>query len=253
MRDHLLDGCAYRRLSDANCINHKQCLEHKIKSWIKTYNKTLTKMECAFLKQGLEHNKKAFAGFYLTLKAHKLKPGQNVTHLKSQQIVTCPGSLLHPLGIWTDHKLQTLAKQQVSYFCNSYDLRQDLCSTQYHPMVQLFTADAVSMYTNIPTNTIIMLIAKYICKSVSKECPKQNEALITALKLVMLNNIFSFGDMMFKQLNGTAMGTPPAPPYTTIYYGLHKSKFLPNHWQHIIFYKCFIDDVFGIWLPHPNP
>ena len=83
MRDHLLDGCTYRRLSVADCINHKQRLEHEIKSWIKTYNKTLTKMERAFLKQGLQHNKKAFTGFYLTLKAHKLKPGQNVTHLKS--------------------------------------------------------------------------------------------------------------------------------------------------------------------------
>ena len=116
MSDHLLDGRTYRRLSDADCINHKQCLEHEIKSWMKTYNKTLTKMECAFLKQGLEHNKKAFAGFYLTLKGHKLKPGQNVTHLKSRPIVTCPGNLLHSLGIWTDRKLQNLAKQQDHIF-----------------------------------------------------------------------------------------------------------------------------------------
>ena len=169
-------------------------------------------MEHAFLEQGLEQNKKAFTGLYLTVNAHKWKPGQNVTHLKSRPIVTCPGSLLHPLGIWTDCKLQALAKQQVSYFCNSYDLCQDLCSTQYHPTAQLFTADAVSMYTNIPTNTAIMLIAKYIPKSVSEEHSKQNETLITALKLVMLNNIFSLGDMTFKQRNGTAMGTPPAPP-----------------------------------------
>ena len=90
-------------------------------------------MECAFLKQGLQDNKKAFAGFYLTLKAHKLKPGQNVTHLKSRPIVSCPGSILHPLGIWTDRKLQALAKEPVSYFRNSYDLRQELCSTNYHP------------------------------------------------------------------------------------------------------------------------
>ena len=165
-------------------------------------------MERAFLKQGLEQNKKAFAGFYLTLKAHKLKPGQNVTHLKSRPIVSCPGSLIHPLGIWTDCKLQSLAKQQVSYFRNSYDLRQDLCSTQYPTTAQLFTAYAVSMYTNIPTNTAIMLIAKYIHKDVPEECPKQNEPLIAVLKLVMLKNIFSFGNMMFKQLNGTAMGSP---------------------------------------------
>ena len=220
MRDHLLDGRTYRRLSEADCNNHKQRLIKEIKSWLKQYNKTLTKMERAFLKQGLDQNKRAFAGFYLTLKAHKLKPGQNVTHLKSRPIVSCPGSLLHPLGIWTDRKLQSLAKQQISYFRNSFDLRQELCSTQY-PTAQLFTADAVSMYTNIPTNTAIMFIARHLRKNIPDERPKQNEALIAALKLVMLNNIFSFGDMTFKQLNGTAMGTPPAPPYATIYYGIH--------------------------------
>ena len=69
----------------------------------------------------------------------------------------------------------------------------------------------------------------------------------------MLNNIFSFGDMTFKQNFGTAMGTPPAPPYATIYYGLHESKFLPQYQNHVMFYKRSIDDVLGIWLPHPNP
>ena len=131
-------------------------------------------MERAFLKQGLDQNKRAFAGFYLTLKAHKLKPGQNVTHLKSRPIVSCPGSQ----GIWTNRKLQSLAKQQISYFRNSFDLRQDLCSSQYPTTAKLFTADAVSMYTNIPTNTAIMLILRHLRKNIPEERPKQNEALI---------------------------------------------------------------------------
>ena len=212
MRDHLLDGRTYRRLSEADCNNHKQRLIQEIKSRLKQYNQTLTKMERAFLKQGLDQNKRAFAGFYLTIKAHKLKPGQNATHLKSRPIVSCPGSLLHPLDIWTDCKLQSLAKQEISYFRNSFDLSQDLCSSQYPTTAQLFTADAVSMYTNIPTNTAIMLIARHRPKNIPEERTKQNETLISALKLVMLNNIFSFGDMAFNQLNGTAVGTPPAPP-----------------------------------------
>ena len=169
MKDHLLDGRTYQQLTDTDCVNNKKRLEQELKSWMKTYNKTLTKMERAFLKQGLEQNKKTFASFYLTLKAHKLKLDQNVTRLKSRPIVACPGSLLHPLGIWIDQKLQTLAKQQVSYFRNSYKLRQELCSTTYPPNAKLFTADAISMYTNIPTNTAIMLIAKHIRKSVSEE------------------------------------------------------------------------------------
>ena len=126
MKDHLLDGRTYRRLSQDDCAHNKKRIKEELKSWMKTFNKTLTKMERAFLKQGLDNNIKAFAGFYLTLKAHKLKPGQNVTHLKSRPIVAWPGSLLHPLGIWIDRKLQVIAKQQESYFWNSFELRQQL-------------------------------------------------------------------------------------------------------------------------------
>ena len=34
MRDHLLDGCTYRLLSNADCANHKQRLENEIKAWM---------------------------------------------------------------------------------------------------------------------------------------------------------------------------------------------------------------------------
>ena len=48
------------------------------------------------------------------------------------------------------------------------------------------------------------------------------------------------------------MGTPLAPPYTTIYYGIHKEKFLPHHSQCVIYYRRFIDDVIGIWCTNKN-
>ena len=69
----------------------------------------------------------------------------------------------------------------------------------------------------------------------------------------MTLDIFTFGDITLKQLNGTAMGTPPAPPYATIYYGMHEEKFLPHHSQWVIYYRRFIDDVIGIWCPNKNP
>ena len=59
----------------------------------------LTKMECAFIRDELNSNQSPHAQFYLTLKAHKLKPGQMVDHLKSRPIVSCPSSLLHGLGV----------------------------------------------------------------------------------------------------------------------------------------------------------
>ena len=49
------------------------------------------------------------------------------------------------------------------------------------------------------------------------------------------------------------MGTPPAPPYTTIYYGIHEEKFLPHHARRVIIYRRFIDDIISIWCPNKNP
>ena len=48
------------------------------------------------------------------------------------------------------------------------------------------------------------------------------------------------------------MGTPPAPPYATIYYGIHENMFVPWYRECLLFYKQFIDDIIGIWIPHPD-
>ena len=68
----------------------------------------------------------------------------------------------------------------------------------------------------------------------------------------MTQNIFTFGDTTFKQLIGTAMGMPPAPPYATIYYGIHEAKFVPCHHHHVIIYHQFINNIIRIWNTHPN-
>ena len=146
-------------------------------------------------------------------------------HLKSRPIVSCPGSLLHGLGIWVDRKLQDVAKTTISYFKNSLELKEQLTQLNLPPNARLFSADAVSMYTNIPTHTALNLIGKHITqyqRSTNGAYPV--DAIRDALRLVMTMNIFTFGDLTLKQLNGTAMGTPPAPPYATINYGIHEKN-----------------------------
>ena len=253
-RDHLNDRTTYKPLTPAEATTAHWRLDQDIEAWLRTHHKSCTKMERRFLREHLKQaNETPFARFYLTLKAHKLKPGQNVNHLKSRPIVSCPGSLLHPLGIWTDHYLQQVARIQPSYFKDSFTLREIVSNITIPPNALLFTADAVSMYTNIPTATAIPTISRLLRQH--KQQRDNNyplDAVKDALNLIMRNNIFTFGDCTFKQLNGTAMGTPPAPPYATLYYAAHEDRFV-NRWSaHLIFYKRFIDDVFGIWLPHPN-
>ena len=253
MRDHLSDTTTYKSLTTSEIDRFSSDITKNILGWMKTHHKTLTKMERAFLRKKLKSNQSPYARFYLTLKAHKLKPGQKVDNLKSRPIVSCPGSLLHGLGVWVDRKLQEVAQKIVSYFKNTLELKKELLNLNLPRNARLFTADAVSMYTNIPTHTALNLSGKYLHQYQPKhnnDYPK--DAVRAGLRLVMTMNIFTFGDLTLKQLNGTAMGTLPAPPYATIYYGIHEEKFLPHHAQRVVFYRRFIDDVIGIWCPHDN-
>ena len=84
MRDHLSDTTTYKSLSTREINRYSSEIKKHILVWLKTYNnKKLTKMERAFIHEELKSNQSPFAHFYLTLNAHKLKPGQTVDQLKS--------------------------------------------------------------------------------------------------------------------------------------------------------------------------
>jgi hypothetical protein len=54
------------------------------------------------------------------------------------------------------------------------------------------------------------------------------EFFLTKLEIIMTNNIFTFGDTYWVQLQGTAMGTPAAPLYSILTFGYYKNtKILP--------------------------
>eukprot|EP00956_Cyclotella_meneghiniana_P008990 scaffold12311_cov50-Cyclotella_meneghiniana.AAC.1 len=73
------------------------------------------------------------------------------------------------------------------------------------------------------------------------------DALVEALPLVFRSNYFKFGDLYCQQKSGTAMGTPPAPPWATITFAIHEDKILQKWSELLPFYLRFIDDGIGVW------
>ena len=43
------------------------------------------------------------------------------------------------------------------------------------------------------------------------------------------------------------MGTPPACMWATLYYAAHKEELMTRYSKYLLFYRRYIDDVFGIW------
>ena len=101
------------------------------------------------------------------------------------------------------------------------------------------------MYTNIDTDHLIDVLEKFL-ELFKDELPDEypTKLVIEAVSLVMRNNIFEFGDCTFKQLIGSAMGTPVAVQTATIYYAYHEITVLtPKYGRHLQYYGRFIDDA----------
>lgn len=142
--------------------------------WLTNHASVLSPTERKYLRQLQKDNVDPFPVFYLLMKVHK-------TPLKTHPIVSCSGSLLYGLGIWIDNKLQVAAQSQRSYFRSSFALKEELVSLSIPPGCHLFTADAVSMYTNIPTTDTLRVIGEYLRSNEDRFRDIPVDALMDAL------------------------------------------------------------------------
>jgi hypothetical protein len=101
----------------------------------------------------------------------------------------------------------------------------------------IYSADAVSMYTNIDIDHGIETLDKWFDLHQDQPPPSFPRArILDGLDIIMRNNILSLGDNYFIQKNGTAMGTSTTCAYATIYYSYHEELQLLQPHHHIHFY-----------------
>ena len=247
---HLNNSDVYVILSEDEANLMTDVLYTDIVNWLADYKRCIGDDAHDFIRQHLRDNAAhPFGQFYILYKIHK---GKKNGRWPTRPVCSDVSSLTHGLGKWVSETLIPIQKKQPSYFQDSFALKLLLDDLELPPNAQLFTADATSMYTNIKTQPALASIKKYIDEETRMHV-KRKEALHAAMALVFNNNVFKFGDSFIRQCSGTAMGTPPAPPYATIFYAIHENAMLPKWSDRIIFYKRFIDDVIGVWLAHEDP
>jgi hypothetical protein len=187
--------------------------------------------------------------FYITLKVHK-QPWS------TRPVVSCVGSFAEVFSKWLHIQLQKLLPLSQTYLRDSNQVLEELKATgPLPPGAKLFTADAVSMYTNIDTHHAMIVFRQWF-RDYSTEIPTDfpKELFLAVLEIVMTRNVFSFDDTFWLQIAGTAMGTSCACMYATLYYALHeRQSILRSHGHQLLYFKRFIDDIFGIWIGGDTP
>jgi hypothetical protein len=87
-------------------------------------------------------------------------------------------------------------------------LKRELNDLRLPPNASLITFDAVLMYTNIDIDDCIDGLSKFLPSIMSRA---KYVAIIDALDIVMRHNCMRFGDLIFHQICGVAMGMSPTP------------------------------------------
>lgn len=241
---HLKNEDTYEQLTEAEALAAADNTCTMIVEWCKKHrNKGVTVNDVKYIKKSLSANKDPFGYFYLTYKIHK--PGRT-----TRPVCSDCSSIIHALGKWITTQLLPIAQRQQSYFENSFALKTILDEMEVPNNTKIFSCDAVSMYTNIPTGPALEVVGNYL----REHChPTLANALIEALTIVMENNIIRFGDTYWRQIAGTAMGISPAPPWAILFFAIHENVFVDRWKERLPFWKRFIDDGIGLWNVHPDP
>ena len=103
----------------------------------------------------------------------------------------------------------------------------------------------VGLYPNIPNEEGLLAIREALDKRTEKTI--STESLMDLAECVIKNNVFEHYTKIYKQKQGTAIGTKMAPPYAILFMASLEEKFLETCVFKPWLWWRYIDDIFMIW------
>ena len=105
--------------------------------------------------------------------------------------------------------------------------------------------DVVGLYPHIPHDEGLQIMKKYLDKREDQSVTSEN--LYKLAEIVLKHNYFEFGQDVYQQILGTAIGTKFAPPYANIFMaGLEEEIFKNPKFKPFLWLR-YLDDIFCLW------
>lgn len=255
LRRMLSDTVTYRRVPTFRIVNNRRReftpahlideLHIKLAALITRYSEAM-KSACPelaetmlkYLARGVTKATAAVPGIYLLIKVHKPKG------LCGRPIVPCTRWLTTPASVVVDHLLQQLLRDtRIPWLVkDTKSLVVELEHTTVPVSDGVFlTADIASLYTNIDTELGLTLVRAFLIER--GLVSGQVELLMALLTFVMRNSYLTFKDVLYHQVDGTAMGTSVAPTYANIVVYMLERTLLSEFESQLYLYHRFLDDV----------
>ena len=181
-------------------------------------------------------------------------------------IVSACGTATYQLAKFLTKILQRYTGITPSFVKDSKSFSDHLKSVKISGEEELVSFDISALFTSIPVPTALDVINrlftehiedpeakdKYGCSFRHNTIGLEKDEVMQLLKLVLENCVFTFQDKFFKQLHGTAMGSPCSPVVANIYMEYFETMALgPELPIPVKDWKRYVDDVFSI-IPKGN-
>ncbi|CAI5960746.1 unnamed protein product [Closterium sp. NIES-65] len=183
--------------------------------------------------------------FYLLPKLHK-------TPVAGRPICSSTLWVFEHASAVLDHYLRPLLRFSPSHLPDSLALLHQLEDLRVPAEALFLTYDVESLYPSIPIDAGISCIERWLLRWAAQGRIARGVAdtLVQLLGLVMRQNHLEFGGRFWRQVRGTAMGTPVAVIYAVLFMAWLDERLLetePELSQHVLLHRRFIDDGVVVW------
>jgi hypothetical protein len=115
----------------------------------------------------------------------------------------------------------------------------------------LVTMDVISLYPSIPIEDGVARVCNFLSTNPLFEDLRREGAPVALIKeallLILKHNYVEFNDCFFLQTGGTAMGTPAAVTFASLFMESLEDSFFASAVLMPLYYKRFIDDILFLW------
>ena len=137
-------------------------------------------------------------------------------------VLSMPGSPYYKLAEKVTKWLSVIPKSKVN--CSTQKTVDQLKNIKLDPEEVMISFDVSSLYTNVPVNETINDAANLLYSGRYETPPADKETFIALTKLAVTDVVLSSHDGCFRQVDGLAMGSQPAPQLANIWLAKFKES-----------------------------
>ena len=153
-------------------------------------------------------------------------------------VLSMPGSLYHRIGVQIAEWLSKVSECQIN--TSTKEIADNLKEVPLEEDEEIVSFDVASLYTNVPVTEAIEYCTNLLYTNSQENLPPvDKDTFVTLAKLSCCDVIMSTHNGYYRQIDGLAMGSPPAPHLANGWL----SKFDPIIKADARLYARYMDDI----------